>query len=348
MKRDIEFLAAAASVGARIQTHINPVGRGAYGEELGMDVAVLGAETPTSMLVLISGTHGVEGFCGSGCQTGFIHDRLHECLAKNSAVAIIHALNPFGFSWLRRSNEDNVDLNRNFLDFQQGIPSAHAYEELHSILVPPTWKGQSRVQADLELENFIKMRGVKALQDIAQPGQYSRPDGLFYGGTRRAWSNKTFWTILQDCVPSEVRSLCVIDLHTGLGPSGYGEVILSEGANSKLDQARDWFGPDVKTATSSVSSVVSGSLLQAVATTTPPHRSVMPVAIEFGTISLLAVLEALRSDASLHRSSSITDEDRASVGMQMRAAFFTDTRAWKAAVYGRFADLAYRALRRLD
>ncbi len=342
------FLAAAASVGARIRTHINPVGRGAEAEELATDVAVLGADMPTSMLVLISGTHGVEGFCGSACQTGFMHDRLHECLAKKAAVAIIHALNPFGFSWQRRCNEDNVDLNWNFLDFQQAVPSAHAYEKLHSVLVPATWNGEARALADLELKKFIEQQGVKALQDIVQPGQYSCPDGLFYGGTRPVWSNRTFWTILKDCVPSEVRSLCVIDLHTGLGPSGYGEVILSEGAESQLDRARDWFGSDVKNATSSVSSVVSGSLLQAVATTAPPNRSVMPIVIEFGTLPLLTVLEALRSDASLHRSSPIIDEDKASVGVQMRAAFLTDTPAWKSAAYGRFSDLAYRAAMRLD
>ena len=126
-------------------------------------------------------------------------DRLHECLAPNAAAVLIHALNPFGFSWLRRCNEDNVDLNRNFLDFQQAIPSAHAYEEIHSLLVPATWKGEARALADLELKKFIEARGVRALQDAAQPGQYSRPDGLFFGGARPIWSNRIFWTILQDC-----------------------------------------------------------------------------------------------------------------------------------------------------
>ena len=300
------------------------------------------------MLVLISGTHGIEGFCGSGCQTGFMNDRLHECLDKKAGVAIIHALNPFGFSWQRRCNEHNIDLNWNFFDFQQAVPSSNAYEELHSILVPATWKGEARELADLELKKTVEQRGVKAVQDVVQRGQYSCPDGLFYGGTRPAWSNRTFWTILKDCVPSEVRSLCVIDLHTGLGPSGYGEVILSEGAESQLERARDWLGSDVKIATSSVSSVVSGSLVQAVAATAPPNRAVMPIVLEFGTLPPLAVLDALRSDASLHRSAPITGEDKASVGMQMKAAFFTDIPAWKAAVYGRFADLAYRAVKRLD
>ena len=33
---------------------------------------------------------------------------------------MIHALNPFGFAHLRRANEDNVDLNRNFVDHEGG------------------------------------------------------------------------------------------------------------------------------------------------------------------------------------------------------------------------------------
>ena len=85
-------------------------------EPLTIDVAVLGAATPHSALVLSSGIHGVEGGFGSAVQLAFL-----EGLARNwrppegAALVLLHALNPFGFAWRRRFNEENVDLNRNFL-----------------------------------------------------------------------------------------------------------------------------------------------------------------------------------------------------------------------------------------
>src|SRR5205807_10591933 len=86
--------------------------------------------------------HGVEGFGGAGCQVGFLIDRLYEALPSSGCALLVHALNPHGFAWLRRVNEDNVDLNRNFIDFSQP-PSSAAYEPLHDWLVPTDWEGDA-------------------------------------------------------------------------------------------------------------------------------------------------------------------------------------------------------------
>ena len=40
-----------------------------------MDFALAGSADAPGMLLLISGTHGVEGFCGSGCQVALLHDQ---------------------------------------------------------------------------------------------------------------------------------------------------------------------------------------------------------------------------------------------------------------------------------
>ena len=54
-------------------------------------------------------------------------------------LVFVHALNPYGFSWVRRVNEDNVDLNRNFPDWSQPLPTNDGYAELADILVPTEW-----------------------------------------------------------------------------------------------------------------------------------------------------------------------------------------------------------------
>ena len=133
-----KFFAATKALGLTVTRHIHPSARGAAGEELSLDVASLGDASAPAMLVLVSGTHGVEGFCGSGCQVGLLHDAEFVAAVRASGVAVVfvHALNPFGFSHLHRTNEDNVDMNRNFRDFAAPPPANTAYAEVHDFIVP--------------------------------------------------------------------------------------------------------------------------------------------------------------------------------------------------------------------
>src|SRR3954466_11012291 len=89
-----EFLDAAARRGARITHHEHPL-RGPDGGELATDVAVLGRPDAPRRLLVISGTHGVEGFAGSLCETAWLRDGVD--LPNDLAVVVIHALNPYGF-----------------------------------------------------------------------------------------------------------------------------------------------------------------------------------------------------------------------------------------------------------
>jgi hypothetical protein len=62
-----------------------------------------------------------EGYCGSGVQVFALHDAEWRAKARDAGVAVlyIHALNPYGFSHIRRATHENVDLNRNFHDFSR-------------------------------------------------------------------------------------------------------------------------------------------------------------------------------------------------------------------------------------
>src|SRR5262252_5152727 len=135
------FCAAAERASARLGRYLLPERHGPQGESLSIDVARLGPERSRDALVVLSGTHGVEGLAGAGCQVGFLTDRLYEALPSSACALLVHALNPHGFAWLRRVNEDNVDLNRNFRDFAAPLPDSSDYEALHDLLVPKEWDG---------------------------------------------------------------------------------------------------------------------------------------------------------------------------------------------------------------
>ena len=119
-----QFLDATHQAGLPVQSHIHPL-KGRDGEELAMDVVRAGSRNSERMLIISSACHGVEGYCGSGVQVALMQDPAWHAAAESAGVALlyIHALNPHGFSYMRRVTHENVDLNRNFQDFAQPLPT---------------------------------------------------------------------------------------------------------------------------------------------------------------------------------------------------------------------------------
>jgi hypothetical protein len=117
-----KFAAAARAAGAEL-TGFALDKRGPDGGKLSTDVAWLGPRDARQVLVTISGTHGVEGFFGSATQIEWLRRAKTAHLPEGIAALHIHAINPYGFAWLRRTNEDNVDINRNWMNFDATLPA---------------------------------------------------------------------------------------------------------------------------------------------------------------------------------------------------------------------------------
>ena len=125
------FVQAADACGAQLHSDAMAL-PGADGERLAMDVAIHGPADAAQVLMTTSAVHGIEGFCGSAIQTGWLQSL---SLPPGVAVVHVHAVNPHGFSHARRVNEDNVDLNRNFIDFAQPLPVNADYAHDHQGIV---------------------------------------------------------------------------------------------------------------------------------------------------------------------------------------------------------------------
>jgi len=344
-----KFLDAACGAKARVSSYPHPGQNGPHGSELVVDVAEIRPSEQPNLLVIVSGTHGVEGFCGSGCQVGFLVDRVYEGLPKTVDVALVHALNPYGFAWLRRVNEDNVDLNRNFRHFGEPLPSSSAYEAVHDWLVPADWDGPARQHAESEIQKHLKNHGLAAFQAAVSGGQYSRPNGIFFGGSRETWSNMTFKKIMTQLLTKSVRHVAVVDLHTGLGQPGYGEPIYPGTNLVEYFRVLKWFGPEVTSTAKgdSTSALVSGSLADGVCACVGSICSTY-IAVEYGTVPMMEVLTALRADNWLHAYSDQSDPLWEAIKKGIRDAFYVDEPWWKAAVYGRSVDIVLRTGRGLS
>ena len=211
------FRTAAQRAGAESLEYPHPL-HGPNGEALTTDVALLGRRDSPKWMVLISGTHGVEGAFGSACQSAWLTQDSPRNLPDDTAILMVHLINPWGTAWTRRSNEDNVDLNRNFIDWQNGAPDNARYAGLHDAFVCREWEGPDRIKADEELAAARTSLGQTGLTSIIEAGQYDFPDGMFYGGDCPVWSNRTLNEILTSFV-GEARDVIVFDLHTGAGPT---------------------------------------------------------------------------------------------------------------------------------
>ena len=75
-----KFVDAATQAGSGLASYVLPDRSGPTNEELVVDVARIGSQEPRNLLLIISGTHGVEGFCGSGCQVGYFAEQLFQAL----------------------------------------------------------------------------------------------------------------------------------------------------------------------------------------------------------------------------------------------------------------------------
>lgn len=338
------FLDAAHSLGARLDTRDHPQ-VGLRGEALAMDMAWLGPEDASSVVLAMSGTHGVEGFYGSACQTGWLQSQAAQSLPPDTAVMLIHAINPHGFSWGRRVNEDNIDVNRNHVDFGVPLPENLAYEEVHACLFPAAWDAAHLAALQAQLGAFIQKVGPQAAAFAITGGQYVHPDGIFYGGKALCWSNLTLNALAQKYL-QQARRICVLDHHTGLGPMGHTELICRHPLGSaELSLARQWWGQDVTSPSGgeSASAVIDGNVRMAVEGLCP-QAQVVAVALEVGTRPEQQVVMALLADNWLHQRGDPLSSQGARIRAQVQDAFCPDDVLWRQQAHGRAMQIWQQAL----
>lgn len=340
-----KFLESAKAAGAELDSYCNDHGGTAAGR-LFADVAAYGPANAENLLVLMSGVHGVEGFAGSAIQTGLFQENIVAKLPQNTGLVMIHAINPYGFAHLRRFNEDNVDLNRNFINHDEPYPANKGYESLADVIAPKSHSSLAQVASTLKILWLRLLHGSSSLQEAVSRGQYTHPYGLFYGGNSAVWSNRTLHAIV-DRYLSAARNTIVIDFHTGLGPYGYGEIIVSEPEDAPDYQraVAIWGAGRVKSTVSgeSVSSHLSGTIKLAFARMLPDTQ-VTAIGLEFGTLSPTKVFLAMREENWLHHHGGTNCRDADRIRQRLLNAFYPADDVWRLNVWEQGRMVVQQAL----
>lgn len=293
------FRAAAHAQRATLEHH--PLDAlGPDGEDLSVDVARIGRPDADRIVVVSSGLHGVEGFFGSAVQSAVLEEALGSWRPpEDGALLLIHGLNPWGMAWRRRVNEDNVDLNRNFLlpdEPWRGVPEGYA--DLDRLLHPRTPPGTFDPFLLRALWLGIR-RGGSVVQAQAAAGQYDRPRGLFFGGNGPSPTSVLLREQLGRWFGPATRILH-LDLHTGVGPRGRLHLLSPRPPDApQLQGLAASFGKELLIPRPPDAPEVRGAFLPWMAHHLGEDRYEGLVA-EVGTVGPMSLLAALRAENRAH------------------------------------------------
>ena len=199
-------------------------------EDLVTDVAVLRGSS-TKFVLHMSGVHGVEGFAGSAIQSAALHLLKHHPHGSEDntfapTIVFIHAVNPYGFAHARRVNENNVDLNRNFLTDDEFAavksrdPNYAGYVDVDDAgLINPT----SQISPFLLINDVyngaktlyaVWRFGLLKLKRAFVSGNYHKNTGIGFGGFGREASTRHLIELVQQRLNitgyPDLIALCII------------------------------------------------------------------------------------------------------------------------------------------
>jgi len=311
------FLQAVKTRGYALETARHPLSD-QFPAEVATDMVRIGPDSARHVLFISSGLHGTELTAGSGIQLGLLEE-IEAWLPADTAAVFIHGVNPFGSAAMTRTDENNIDPNRNNRLSFDPLPQNPDYDALHDALCPAVWSGPERDKAEARIAAYIDKNGFDKFGRNVLSGQYSHADGLFYGGTARSWTIQN----LSDTVTRHgagAERLAIADLHTGLG--GYGELEVIRKEQAQLDSDGNpvrHFACDV---------------LDDVSCPQPPIK----VILEFGTYPVDYIVDAHRADTWLKFHGDLHTPLGRQIKAHLRDALFRDDPAWLEAVYTQGID----------
>lgn len=327
------LLAECEQAGAALGSRRHPLA-GPGGEALHLDVARFGAPPGQARAVVVaaSGAHGVEGHGGWGLQRLLLSTGWLGRLPPRTAAVVLHAVNPFGMAWSRRVDHDNIDVNRNFVDFDGPLPANPLYAEVDAVVNPEHLDlDDTSWQADVL--GFMARVGDEAAFRTLSGGQYDHPQGVQYGGRGPSWSRRALADVWREQLAG-AETVVYLDIHTGLGPCGGLTLFQTADEGEPAAQAgAAWFPTVLRSdrpgTTDPLQVGLVGPGLEAVAAGVP---LVVPITVEFGTHDIVPVFSAMRADNWLHQHGDPTSPTGEAIRATMRDAFFVDDDAWRRTV----------------
>lgn len=345
-----KFRSSVDRLSLPLQSITNPT-PGPDNEVLTTDTALVGDPEASNLVILTSGLHGLEAFAGSGIQVNLLSQYDWTSLG-NTSVLFVHVLNPWGAAHLRRQNEDNVDVNRNFRRPADSVVENRYYDMLHPIIhVPDLFIGTKRnPKIEAKIATFRRKWGEAAFQSALFSGQNQHADGIGYCGLKPTWSNETIRSICEKYGAGRKR-IALVDLHTGLGAFGHGALFYSQTrGGSELKLARDWFGTDLIAVRDgqSLPYEVDGDMVRALPSLFSSSSTAVGAALEFGTFEVSKLMQPQIDDSWLISFGTVDSPIYKQVKQSLIKFFFPKSDRWQQLLCTRSEQVLTHLLSRIQ
>ncbi|WP_372650970.1 M14 family metallopeptidase [Draconibacterium sp.] len=267
---------------------------------LTIDFCYIPASDTTEKLVMIcSGTHGIEGFVGSAVQQQLMSEFFKPEMLKNTGILLVHGLNAWGFKNQRRFTENNVDLNRNYSTNPSLFETKNdGFVALYDMLTP---KGKLNMNSLgnkfflVTAVNQIARKGMPALLQAFAQGQYEFQEGIYFGGHDFEQQVAIMSEVLSD-IAAPYSTLLNLDLHTGFGERGELHLFPNpiDDPELKAKTERVFKGYPINWGDSDNFYTVSGQFVEYIGDLLPDKTSI-PMLLEFGTLNTSSTIGAVKS-----------------------------------------------------
>jgi hypothetical protein len=345
---DEKFADACQRAGVTPRFIRNPVD-GPHGEALNIGVCTVGQADAPNRLLIISATHGVEGFAGAAVQSGWLAECGPSSLPPETSVVMVHMLNPWGMAWSRRENEDNVDVFRNLLYCEHPSEPDPLYDLVDDALDLEHWPDRDVEAWQQRTAALIAQYGQDRLVAAIRRGQHHRPKGMTFHGTEPVWSKR----VLDENVAERLAGACfigVLDVHTGFGEYGHGLVMSYDPPGSaKHRRVSDWFDGDIYTpgADADIPSHLAQLPFEWIEAQVAGSRVTAEI-LEFGTFPPEEIGDTFYANHHYHVFGDPLCEEALEWGRRYRRFCYPEEEEWKLMVWQRGREVIERTLRGLS
>ncbi len=269
-------------------------------KDLTIDFCYIPARDTTKKLIIItSGTHGIEGFVGSAVQQMLMDDFFRPDMLSEVGLLMVHGMNAWGFKNERRFTENNVDLNRNYsLENSLFQTKNDGFVALYDMLTPKGKLNMNSIPNQffmLKAIRQIAQKGMPALLQAFAQGQYEFKEGIYFGG----YAFEQQVQILSNVIAEKAapyQTVLNLDLHTGFGnrgelhlfPNPVEDPLLREKMEAVFDGYEiDWGDSDNFYTVYGQYVEFVGELLK--------NKTSIPMLMEFGTLNTGTTVGAVKS-----------------------------------------------------
>ncbi len=267
---------------------------------LTIDFCYIPAQGKTDKLLIItSGTHGVEGYVGSAVQQMLMSEILTPEKVDNVGILLVHSVNPFGFKYIRRVTENNVDFNRN-CDINKSLflSKNEGYGKLIGMLNPTGKVNAGSIKNKffmLVAINQLLKKSMASLRQAVLQGQYKYKNGLYFGGfsfePQLAILGNVFKTISTD-----YSTVFNIDLHTGYGARGVAHLFPNPIDDKKIKSGLETIfkGYEINWGDSDDFYIINGSFTDYIGKLLN-DKTYFPMVLEYGTLNSQSTVGSIKS-----------------------------------------------------